>query len=314
MTPSALAIAATGPAAMPASTAPTRPIAAICVGNRYRKEMGDLDALAASIREHGLLHPVVITADGQLVAGERRLRACALLGWQKVPVTVVSVDDLLRAERDENEVRKSFTPSEAVAIGRVIEEKFRAENKERQRQNARATAIVREARRKGKTETNLENLQIREVPRGITRDDTAAAVGMSGPTYGVAKTVVAAAEADPAAFGDLVEHMDRTGQIHGAYNTLLIRKSAASNPAPDTSPARAPEAKPAPRHAVLHKLRYRQPNREVERAINALEAIAAGLKQINPQSLDSERRAQWAAELKSVASAIARFAREIINE
>ena len=46
--------------------------------DRYRKEMGDLQGLADSIAEVGLLHPIGVTQDGdkpRLVFGERRLRA-----------------------------------------------------------------------------------------------------------------------------------------------------------------------------------------------------------------------------------------------
>ena len=45
----------------------------IKVGVRYRRDMGDLGAPARSIAEVGLLHPVVVTPDGTLIAGERRL-------------------------------------------------------------------------------------------------------------------------------------------------------------------------------------------------------------------------------------------------
>ncbi len=39
---------------------PTKPIADIKLGQRHRKDLGDIEALAASIKEVGLLHPVVI--------------------------------------------------------------------------------------------------------------------------------------------------------------------------------------------------------------------------------------------------------------
>ena len=67
-----------------------RPIDSIVVGERLRKDMGDLEGLARSIAEIGLLHPIIITPDGQLVVGERRLRACKLLGWRTIPVHVRS--------------------------------------------------------------------------------------------------------------------------------------------------------------------------------------------------------------------------------
>ena len=55
-------------------------IGSIKVKARYRKDLGDIDSLAQSINEIGLLHPVVITADGRLIAGQRRLEACKSLG------------------------------------------------------------------------------------------------------------------------------------------------------------------------------------------------------------------------------------------
>jgi ParB family transcriptional regulator, chromosome partitioning protein len=63
-------------------------IADIKVGKRIRKDMGDLDGLAESIRELGLLQPIVVFPDGSLILGERRLRAVQLLGWKEIPVIV----------------------------------------------------------------------------------------------------------------------------------------------------------------------------------------------------------------------------------
>jgi ParB family transcriptional regulator, chromosome partitioning protein len=47
-------------------------ITSITVGPRYRKYLGDLDSLAASIKGVGLLHPIVVTPEYQLIAGQRR--------------------------------------------------------------------------------------------------------------------------------------------------------------------------------------------------------------------------------------------------
>jgi protein gp37/ParB-like chromosome segregation protein Spo0J len=99
------------------------PIHAISVGSRFRKQMGDLNALADSIHEHGLLQPIGITKDRKLVFGERRLRACRdILGWTEIPVRVVDVASIIEGEYAENQVRKDFSPSERVAIGKAIEE------------------------------------------------------------------------------------------------------------------------------------------------------------------------------------------------
>ena len=55
------------------SYAQEKDIGSIKVEARYRKDLGDIEGLAQSINEVGLLHPVVITADGRLIAGQRRL-------------------------------------------------------------------------------------------------------------------------------------------------------------------------------------------------------------------------------------------------
>jgi ParB-like chromosome segregation protein Spo0J len=98
----------------------TRPIDEIIVGERFRRDMGNLSGLAASM-EKMLLHPIVIRPDGTLIAGERRLRAAKLLGWSDIPVRVVDLDEIARGEYAENTYRKDFTLSEAVAIKRALE-------------------------------------------------------------------------------------------------------------------------------------------------------------------------------------------------
>ena len=114
-------------------TGATLPLAAIRVGERHRKDLGDIDGLARSIADIGLLHPVVVTPAGDLVAGERRLRAAQMLGWESIPATVVDLDSIVRGEHAENTHRKDFTLSEAVAIAEALEPLERAAAAERQR-------------------------------------------------------------------------------------------------------------------------------------------------------------------------------------
>lgn len=89
----------------------------IQIGQRHRKQHGDLDGLAASISEVGLLQPIGVTAENVLVFGERRLRACRdILGWATIPARVVNLHSIVDGEVAENECRKDFTPSEKVAV------------------------------------------------------------------------------------------------------------------------------------------------------------------------------------------------------
>jgi ParB-like chromosome segregation protein Spo0J len=91
----------------------TRRISAITIGVRHRRDLGDIEGPAASIAEVWLLHPVVITPGNVLIAGERRLPACAFLPWREVPVTVVDLDKVVKGEFAENSERKDLTLSEA---------------------------------------------------------------------------------------------------------------------------------------------------------------------------------------------------------
>ncbi|HLO35155.1 MAG TPA: ParB/RepB/Spo0J family partition protein [Candidatus Deferrimicrobium sp.] len=63
---------------------------------RQRMDQGELDGLAASIREHGVLQPILVTEtlDGyQLVAGERRFRASQLAGLERIPAVIRQLAD-----------------------------------------------------------------------------------------------------------------------------------------------------------------------------------------------------------------------------
>ena len=97
-------------------------IADIKVGNRHRKEMGDLSTLSQSIRENGLLQPIGVTEKMELVFGERRLRAHKdVLKKKTILARIVDVPSIIAGEHDENEIRKDFTPSERVSIAKAIE-------------------------------------------------------------------------------------------------------------------------------------------------------------------------------------------------
>jgi ParB family transcriptional regulator, chromosome partitioning protein len=59
----------------------------IKIGDRFRKDLGDIKTLASSIQEIGLLQPKVVNQDNELIAGQRRLEACKLLGRTEVWLT-----------------------------------------------------------------------------------------------------------------------------------------------------------------------------------------------------------------------------------
>lgn len=95
-------------------------IADVRVEERHRRDLGDLDSLAQSLHQLGLLQPIVVTPDLRLIAGERRLAAARSLDWVKIEAKIANdVTDaatLLQAERDENTCRKAFTPTEEYSL------------------------------------------------------------------------------------------------------------------------------------------------------------------------------------------------------
>jgi len=60
----------------------------ITVGNRIREDMGDLEALSRSIKEYGIINPIVVTEEYELIDGERRLKATKKCNMEKIPAIV----------------------------------------------------------------------------------------------------------------------------------------------------------------------------------------------------------------------------------
>jgi ParB/RepB/Spo0J family partition protein len=197
-------------------------ISDIKIGVRCRKSMGDIDGLARSIAELGLLHPVVVRRDGTLIAGERRLQACKRLGWDEIPVHVIPLKEIARGELAENTHRKDFLPSEIDAIRRSLEPIEKAAAKERMSEGAKGS----------ETFATLP---------GKASDKIGAFAGISGRTVEKIAAVCGAAEAEPEKFGKLAADMDRTGRVDGPYKRLkVMRQALAIRAEPPPYPKRGP--------------------------------------------------------------------------
>ena len=101
--------------------------------NRYqprtRIDDEELQELAASIREHGVLQPVLVsqTLDGyELIAGERRVRAARLAGLDRIPAVIRQLADRDRLELAivENVQRADLDPLEEANAYRHLAEEF----------------------------------------------------------------------------------------------------------------------------------------------------------------------------------------------
>jgi N6-adenosine-specific RNA methylase IME4 len=178
---------------------PSLPISRIKVRSRFRKELGDIQPLAESIKEVGLLHPIVVRRDGRLIAGERRLRACEFLGWKNVPVNVIDIDQIVRGEFAENAYRMDFLPSEVDAIRGALEPLERAAAKKRMSNGGKGVKISQPCR---------------------TLDRIGSFAGLSGRSVEKIRAIMEAARREPKRFAPLVEEMDRTRKVDGPYRTF----------------------------------------------------------------------------------------------
>ena len=81
---------------------------------------GELEELAASIRENGLRQPIVVTPDGLILDGRNRAAACALVGIEPETVTYEG-DDLAEYVIDSNVTRRNMsTGARAMATALVM--------------------------------------------------------------------------------------------------------------------------------------------------------------------------------------------------
>lgn len=113
-----------------------RAVEAIMVGVRHRKDLGDIDELAHSINEIGMLQPITITPDGVLICGHRRLEAVRRLGWRTVKVWIRSgisnrLTELL-AQQDENSLHKPLSPTEQADLYTELKALYAEEAQRRQ--------------------------------------------------------------------------------------------------------------------------------------------------------------------------------------
>ena len=116
-----------------------------------RKNFGDLSEMVASIKEKGVLEPILVRAlEGgrfEIIAGERRYQASKIAGLRHVPAIEVDVDNrgMLEISLIENLQRKDLTPfEEAAAIQRLCDQ-FRYTHEEIARKLGKSRTVITEA-------------------------------------------------------------------------------------------------------------------------------------------------------------------------
>ena len=116
-----------------------------------RKQFGDLSEMVSSIKEKGVLEPILVRAiEGgrfEIIAGERRYQASKLAGLRHLPAIEVDVDNrgMLEISLIENLQRKDLTPfEEAAAIQRLCDQ-FRYTHEEIARKLGKSRTVITEA-------------------------------------------------------------------------------------------------------------------------------------------------------------------------
>ena len=139
-------------------------------------EQGKIDELADSIREHGVLSPLMVRSmDGglyQIIAGERRWRAARAAGLDEVPVRVVVADDkrALELAMVENLQREDLSPIEEARGYRAMMEEFDMTQEEVAQRVSRSRPSVANALRLLSLPAELMELVLRgELSAGSAR-------------------------------------------------------------------------------------------------------------------------------------------------
>ena len=95
---------------------------------RQHFDHAELEALASSIREHGVIQPILVTESAhgyQLIAGERRVRAARLAGLERIPAVIRQLADSEQLELAlvENLQREDLNPIESAHAYRQLDQR-----------------------------------------------------------------------------------------------------------------------------------------------------------------------------------------------
>lgn len=197
---------------------------------RARFDPGELEELAISIREHGVIQPLIVTQteSGEqytLIAGERRLMAAQLVELREVPVIIRGASDqqLLELALVENVQRTDLGPLEAAEAYRQLTEDFKLSHEEI-------------AARVGKSRVTITNtLRLLNLP-----DEVKEALVEGKISEGHARALLAlpTGQAQAAALQTILKH-----DLNVRQTEELVRKLSGEKPAKQHAPTPNPEIK-----------------------------------------------------------------------
>lgn len=228
-----------------------------------RNNFGNLEELTASVREKGVLEPILVrsTAPGQfqIISGERRFRAAIAAGLDEIPAIELDADDreVLEIALIENIQRKDLTPFEEAEGFQFLQEKFGYTHE-------KISQVI------GKSRTTItETLQLNDIPDKIRVMCREAGIANKSILVQIARA------ASPEVMESIVARI-----AAGETNREAIRKQAAKKA--DTPKAGRPKNfvfqlkdKELP---FSFNMTFRKPKVEKDEIVGALRAILERLE------------------------------------
>jgi ParB family chromosome partitioning protein len=229
--------------------------------NQPRQVMGDLTELISSVKEQGIIEPIVVRQRGgrfQIVAGERRYQAAVRAGIDELPVVIRDVDDagILEIALVENLQRKDLTPfEEAEALHALCHKAGYTHEKLAQKLGKSRTVIT-------------ESLSLNQMPEAIKQLCRLADITSKSLLLQVVR------QGEPEKMAALVEQMSRSGGMTRQELREQVKPKAGhrARPRPFTFTYRAPTKQ------FAFQLSFKKTEVEPDEVIATLEGILAELR------------------------------------
>lgn len=187
-----------------------RKLSDIKLNSEYLRVDADVTSLKKSVENVGLIHPVTINEENELLAGARRFQAAQELGWDEIPVQVVDRDVLVQEliSIDENLVRSPLKKLELEGLLNRGREIFETLNPTASRVDLSAEELSPEEKQQQKEKEESEK-------------DSFTAV--TSEKLGLSKSVIKGAIKRDALASDAVKQARGQGELNATTTNEIIR-------------------------------------------------------------------------------------------